>query len=319
LIDADPYGVLTYGDPASLTLTLRVRLVRALGRLSRADPWFRAGNYGSTAIAGLARADMVEEFRAVLRSPDAGFGVRGIVVEAAALGAPLPGLQDDLARILETGTLPYAERLYALVALLRLGDGGKASVLHACSTVFGTDLASLRLRAEAIRRLYGDSFGPTDVVRLIDDIISSADETDVSTLWNLHADLPLTDLPAVLDAIQVPAHDAGAEHRNVWEVAAFFERALSRVLEMPDAIDPERLLAWLMKRREFAYVYSGSKRDALRATLRALPELRGCSRISWRVSFRISLAGRSFRVFARRCSSRSASLSSSMAWSTRWR
>ena len=63
LIDADPYGVLTYGDAASLSQTLAARLVRALGELSRTDPWFRSGNYGSPAIAGLARADMVEEFR----------------------------------------------------------------------------------------------------------------------------------------------------------------------------------------------------------------------------------------------------------------
>ena len=54
LIDADPYGVLTYGDAASLSRTFCARLVRALGRLSRTDPWFRAGSYGSPAIAGLS-------------------------------------------------------------------------------------------------------------------------------------------------------------------------------------------------------------------------------------------------------------------------
>jgi hypothetical protein len=41
---------------------------------------------------------------------------------------------------------------------------------------------------------------------------------------------------------------------------------------MPDPIDPARLLAWLRKRRAFAYVYSGSNRDALRAALRAHPK-----------------------------------------------
>jgi hypothetical protein len=272
LIDADPYGVLTYGDAASLSQTLCARLVRALGQLSRTDPWFRAGNYGSPAIAGLARADMVDEFRAVLQSPDAGFGVRGIVVEAAALGAPLPALRDDLARVLETGTLPYAQRLYALIALLRLGDDGKASVLQACRTVFGTDMASLRLRAEAIGRLYGDPFGPADVGRLTDDLLSSTDEADVGVLWNMSSRLPLTDLPAVLDAIQTPARDARAEHRNIWEVAAFFERSLLRILEAPDAIDPARLLAWLRKLRAFEHVHSGSTRDELTAALRAHPE-----------------------------------------------
>jgi hypothetical protein len=272
LIDADPYGVLTYGDAASLSQPLCARLVRALGQLSRTDPWFRAGNYGSSAIAGLARADMVEEFRAVLRSPDAGFGIRSIVIEAAALGVPLTALRDDLARVLETGTLSYAERLYALTALLRLGEDGKARVLQASRTVFGTDLASLRLRAEAMGRLYGDPFGPADVARLIEDIFSSADEPDIGVLWAFPSRLPLGDLPTILNAIQAPAHGAAAGWRNVWEVAAFFDRALLRVLRAPDPIDPAQLLAWLQKRRAFAHVYSGSHRDELKAALRTHPE-----------------------------------------------
>jgi hypothetical protein len=271
LIDADPYGVLTYGDAASLSQTLCARLVRALGQLSRTDPWFRSGNYGSPAIAGLARADTVDEFRAVLRSPDAGFGIRGIVLEAAALGAPLPALRDDLVRVLETGTLPYAQRLYALVALLRLGEDGKASVLHAGRTVFATDLASLRLRAEAIRRLYGDPFGPSDVARLMDDILSSPDEVDVGVLWNLPSTLPLADLPATLDAMQISASDVDDGRRNVREIAAFFYRVLLRVLEAPDPIDPTRLLAWLQKRRVLAGTYSGSNGSELKRALRAHP------------------------------------------------
>ena len=249
LIDADPYGVLTYGDAASLSQTLCARLVRALGQLSRTDPWFRAVNYGSPAIAGLVRADMVDEFRAVLSSPDAGFGIRGIVIEAAALGAPLPALLGDLARVLEARTLPFAERLYALVALLRKGEDGKASVLNACHTVFRTDLASLRLRAEAIRRLYGNLFGPSDMARLMDDIVSSADEVDVGVLWNLPSLPPLADLPAILNSIQIAVSDVHAGGRDVREVATFFHRALLRVLQASDLVDPARLLAWLGKRQ----------------------------------------------------------------------
>ena len=272
LIDADPYGVLTYGDAASLSQPQCVRLVRALGQLSRTDPWFRSGNYGSPAIAGLARADMVDEFRAVLRAPDAGFGVRGIVLEAAALGAPLAPLRDDLARVFETGTLPYEQRLYALMALLRLGDDGRACVLHACSAVFGTELASLRLRAEAIGRLYGEPFGPADLARLADDILSSEDDASIGILWNLPAPLPLSDLPALLDAIHPPAGNADAERDNIREVAGLFQRALLRVLEAPDAIDSERMLAWLQKRLTFSEAYSRSDENGLKQALRAHPE-----------------------------------------------
>ena len=82
LIDTDPYGVLTYGDAASLAQSSCAHLVKALGKLSQTDPWFRSGNWQSSAIGALSRADMVDEFRAVLRAKSAGFGVRSIVVEA---------------------------------------------------------------------------------------------------------------------------------------------------------------------------------------------------------------------------------------------
>jgi len=270
LIDADPYGVLTYGDAAALSRPLCAHLIRALGRLSRTDPWFRAGNYATPAIAGLSRPDMVDEFRAILRSPDAGFGVRGIVVEAAALGTALPELRDDLARVLVTPTLPYAERWYAISALLRLGDEGKTSVVDACRNAFGTDTAALRLRCEAIGRLYGDPFGPEDVADLADDVFCSADEVEIGVLWNLPARLRLGDLPTILDLIEPPTSDA--ERRNVWEAAAFFDRVLMRVLQAPDTIDPARALAWLRKRRAFGPGYSRSNRDAVKAALAAHPQ-----------------------------------------------
>ena len=271
LIDADPYGILTYGDAASLSRTLCAHLIRALGRLSHTDPWFRAGNYGSPAIASLAREDMIDEFRAVLGPPASGFGVRGIIVEAAALGTPLPALRDDLAGVLKTATLPYAERLYALIALLRLGDDGKASVRHAFQTVFGADLASLRLRSEAIGRLYGDPFGPVDVAKLVDDVASSAVEVDVGVLWNFHLRLPLADLPAILDSTQLPVSQANMERRNVREIARFFRDALLRALEAPDVVDPARLLAWLLKRRAAIDAYSVLNGDDLKQALRASP------------------------------------------------
>lgn len=272
LIDADPYGILTYGDAASLSQPLCSHLLRALGRLSRTNPWFRSGHYSAPAIGGLARADMIEEFRAVLRSPDAGFGIRGIVVEAAALGSPLPALREDLARVLEAETSPFLERLYALTALLRIGDDGKARALHAFANVLGRNLASLRLRAEAIGRLYGDPFGPADIGRLTGDILSCSDNAEIGLLWNLPSRLPLADLPAVLDAIQTPTRGSDAERRNVWEVARFFDRTLSRALGTSGEIDPARLFGWLRKRRSFESGYSGSHREELRDALRAHPK-----------------------------------------------
>jgi predicted NACHT family NTPase len=142
LIETDPYGVLTYGDAGSLSKSSCAYLVRALARLSQTDPWFRSGDRDSHAIGALSRADMVEEFRTVLQSTDAGQEVRSIVIEAAALGPPIPALKDELAYVLTRSQSPYSERLHAMIALLRIGQDGKAAADLAFHKL-GTDVDAL--------------------------------------------------------------------------------------------------------------------------------------------------------------------------------
>ncbi len=90
LIDADPYGVLAYGDAAALSTASCTALVMALARLSSSNPLFRPSDWQVPAIGALARSDMISEFRAILHDPDIGFGVRSIVIDALTLGSPLP-------------------------------------------------------------------------------------------------------------------------------------------------------------------------------------------------------------------------------------
>jgi hypothetical protein len=118
LIDADPYGVLTYGDASTMSKTVCAYLLKALARLSQKKTWFRSGSWQFPSIGALAREDMKEEFRAILNSPDAGFGIRSLVVDALASGKPLPSMIGDLAAVLVREASPYAERLHALTALV---------------------------------------------------------------------------------------------------------------------------------------------------------------------------------------------------------
>jgi predicted NACHT family NTPase len=153
LIAADPYGVLTYGDAASLSPSACAHLVRELDRLSKSNPWFRSGNWQSLPIGALARPDMVQEFRAVLNNPASGFGIRSVVIDALALGTPIPEMIPDLAEVLERHASPFAERAHALSALLRLGDAGKQTARDAYRTTLRQTFNDLRLRVEIIRQL----------------------------------------------------------------------------------------------------------------------------------------------------------------------
>lgn len=114
LIEADPYGVLTYGDAAALSPSACASLVRALDRLSAQNPWFRSGGWEARAIGGLSRPDMTQEFRAILNNPASGFGVRSVVVDALILGSLIPEMLPDLAAVLERQASPFAERAHAL-------------------------------------------------------------------------------------------------------------------------------------------------------------------------------------------------------------
>jgi predicted NACHT family NTPase len=273
LIDADPYGVLTYGDAASLTRSACELLIGALAQLSQTDPWFRSENFESPAIGALSRADMVGAFRAVMHSAEAGFGVRSIVVEALEAGAPQPALKEDLAAVLERTGATYRERAHALGALLRMGKDGEDAVVDAYRCRLGGDADGLRLRTEIVFKLYGRPFGVDEVAGLLNTILASDEELVSGALWFLSDVMPPRDIAMVLDRIEPADRDGPrdtVERRNIWEVASFFERGLLRVWNCPELFEPARALAWLRKRFGFRDTYSGN-RDGLREALRAQP------------------------------------------------
>ncbi len=273
LIEADPYGVLTYGDAASLSPSSCAVLVRALDSLSRTNPWFRSGNWQALPIGALARPDMVSEFRAILNNPSSGFGVRSVVVDALALGTPLPAMLPDLEAVLARQASPYAERLHALEALLRLGDAGKAAVRTVFDTQLGNSVNDLRLRAAIVQALYGDPYGPDDVIALVEASFRAQGTISSGMLWSLADALPERDLPAILDGIEPPATaDQAGSHRTSREAGSLYARVLVRAWSNPDLFEPARVMGWLRKRAAFKGGVGESRARDLRTAMRATPE-----------------------------------------------
>ena len=272
LIEADPYGVVTYGDAASLSTSSCGVLVRALDRLSQENPWFRAGNWQARPIGALARPDMVGEFRTILSNPNSGFGVRSVVVDALVLGPALPAMLPDLETILAREASPSAERVGALEALFRLGPDGKAAIQHVFAAQLRDSMNDLRLRATIVRTLYRDPYGPDDVIKLVAPLNEIEASNIVGILQVLVEALPEEDLPAILDgveAIDTEEANAGSGRR---EAASFYARVLARAWANPGAIDPSRVLAWLRKRLAFKGGYGGSRGGDLRAAMEARPD-----------------------------------------------
>ena len=272
LIEADPYGVLTYGDAAALAPSSRSCLVRALACLSQTNPWFRSGNWQSPAIGALARPDMVSEFRTILRDPDAGFGIRSVVVDALLLGMPLSEMMPDLSEILLRDVSPYAERLHALHALLRLGGSGKLAVINAFRAGLGKAVDWLRIRIEIIQCLYGDPFGADDVIAVANDTLDAEGTVDTGMFWSLPDHVQPADFPDILDGINLPKPDKEGYDRRLWEVGSFYVGILIQVWRAPGTFDAGRMLSWLHKRLAFTSGYSESRARELLSAMKQAPD-----------------------------------------------
>ncbi len=167
LIESDPYGVLTYGDAASLSPGSRRYLLEALARLSEKDPWFRSGRWESPALGMLARPDMIESFRAILNSSTANFGLRSLVVDALAAGPPMPAMLPVLVATLADEQLPFAQRSGAMTALERLGQAGWNALVGFCKGNPPLTENALRLRTLIIAHRFSADFAAADVTNLL--------------------------------------------------------------------------------------------------------------------------------------------------------
>jgi predicted NACHT family NTPase len=272
LIDADPYGILAYGDAASLSTSSCVHLLRALARLSNENPWFRSGNWQSRPVGGLARRDMVPELRALLGSDDVGFGVRSIVIDALLLGLLIPEMIPDLAEIVRREAYTFVERSHALAALLRHGDAGKTAVLDIFRSGLGRSINALRIRSEIIQKFYADPLGADDVIALVDDTLETNETVSTGILWTLADKVPVADAPRVLDDLRTPREIRQGSDRQSREVGSFYGRLLVRVWRSSEPFNAGRAMRWLRKRIAYREGNSESHARDLRAAMRDTPE-----------------------------------------------
>ena len=246
-IDADPFGVLTYGDAATLEPSGRKHLLEALARLAEVDPWFRANSWSTRGLGALASCEMAEPFREILRLEPPNFGLRSIVFDALANGQPLQELESDLIAVLADEKHPYSERADALQALLKFGSPARNTVAQ-CYPGIGRSGNEIRLRTHILSALYGDKFGPGDAADLITDALNSDNDLATGSLWSLSESIPLADLPDVLDRLDPSLARLRTEQnwRNVSEVCYTFDRILLRVLKEFSGIIPvKKLKIWL--------------------------------------------------------------------------
>ena len=158
----------------------------------------------------------------------------------------------DLAEILPRDASPYAERLRALHALLRLGDNGKLAVINTFRAGLGRTVNALRLRIEIIQCLYGEPLGTDDVIAVVNDTLDAKGTINTGMFWRLADYVQPAKCPDILDGVNPPKHDSAGYDRRSWEVGSFYVSSLIRVWRSPGTFDAGRMLSWLHKCMAFS-------------------------------------------------------------------
>ena len=252
-INADPYGVLRYGDAKNLSLSHARVLLRALKNLAVEDPYFSTEDWHGNAASGLMRVELADDIRSIITSPDHNAQLRMLLIEAM----PRSDLALELTPVFESVMFDqnrhYAERSGSADAirlseqsidwdqviprLLTLRD--PTSVRLACSilTQIGAHSVSIRTSIDTVLTYLG--------------LTDAHGSTDSKALMHLHhslfTDLTPTEVVTLLDHMVARAWPflPKADHFSRGQFANLVRRLVVQLLEADFSISHERLWTWI--------------------------------------------------------------------------
>ncbi|TBU68603.1 hypothetical protein EG355_12415 [Serratia marcescens] len=200
-IQADPYGVLTYGDVASLSTVDKQSLLVALSKLSESDPWFRNHGFSSN-LNGFVSGDMEARLRLIIHDPKSRFSLRMLILESLSVATPILSLNQDLIYIVKSECHSYAEKEEAITALVNSGLSGIKEVVGIYSELKDINHNNIRLRNHIIQLLYKDYFTALDIAQLLIDTLSVTKERlPVGSLWGIIDILSVDDIMKIFESL----------------------------------------------------------------------------------------------------------------------
>jgi hypothetical protein len=240
LVRRDPEAVLFHGDAAMLPPQHRRALLDSIGR---DDPWFLAGNRGSTALAGLAGSDLAEAMEAILLDPAETDNRKALVLMALSSGRPVPELAGTIFTIFATeGASDHFDRRFSLAAYANIvGATPETYRIMLDAIASQTSAASIQLRLELLAALVPGA----DLEEIRDTLLAYAQTGDgvMGYARPLGAKLEKHPMPALFDApLEVKRHTGQSRYH---EVTSLLERLLAATIRSAGDLSAARLLSWL--------------------------------------------------------------------------
>ena len=286
VIDADPYGVLVYGDGDSLSATEGRLLLQALSKLEADDPFFRGDAWALRSTGCLVLPELKEDLRTYLRSPSVQFQFRSLILEALNGSALSRELVEDLEAIALNSDYSYRERVEAADGLVEAvpDEWDKTAFLQALHKLW--DESSTRLALNCLDEFGLGHFAP----ELIANCIlahsgyllgrpSNGEQRTGGMLYSMRREMPIQLCAPILDRMSEAVEEYSEEHRasdagwdGWYEIRTFTQTTIRRVLESGFG-DADRIARWVVRFEPSDYT-DDEDRDLVASHFVANQELR---------------------------------------------
>ncbi|QDI82512.1 hypothetical protein E8E01_19865 [Methylorubrum populi] len=164
VITADPMGVIEYGDADSLSVHQGRALIAALERYTADHPRFIG--WGSYRVSGIARPELVEDLRRLITAPSTPYGLRILLLKAAANSPISKEMAADFRTLMLSDTELFGARSIAASALGDLGTDDDWAALGEALRAKG-DANSTRLAVELLRNVGFSHFKDGCIVEIL--------------------------------------------------------------------------------------------------------------------------------------------------------
>ena len=250
-INADPYGVLLYGDTKELNPDRTRDLLNALKQLSEDDPYFRAEGLDHHSASGLVRTELRDNILAIVETSDGRNHLRLLLLEVLPGTALAKELTETLTHILFDRCRSYAERSLSWKALYSVG--ALADQEHVISRLLALeDISSARISCNILADIGTDAFSIEIIVNtVLARLCITANregKSDVRPIpSNLFNNLDPVQLSEFLDNLSERArYLMGSADRFAQHYIADLVRCLVvKFLESGEMIEPVRLWLWI--------------------------------------------------------------------------
>lgn len=251
LIAKDPYGVLTYGDPASLSDSNKLILLDALAEHSEHNPWFRNTYWDEPNIGGLISDRLVPKLKSILLNEQSSFQLRALIFDALEQSKPIPSLLDTYKQVLINTDFSIRDKESAVVLLSKSGVPSYQFVQTIYKGLLTqNDKVSLRIKTKLISNFFGSVFTWKDITKLLNSLIAYNGKTAIGEFWDL-VDLA-SEKESILLLNNFPNQDNdntySTEHREIDSELQYLHNSwLNQALNSEISFTGKELLNWLMR------------------------------------------------------------------------